>query len=190
MMRERTSVDWTFVPIQWSDDGAASCGKRLPSARKVSKSYGAITGASSATSTNASVIPAPIHNIARAMPRASVTGASARRMPPRRRGARGTAGSAVVAISAPSSDVPTSLVREEQARPGRREFRYLNASGRPRTTHGAAHRAPGTWRAWQEGSRLVPDPRVDVRVDEVDDQARDHDHEGEDDDDPLHRCVV
>ena len=28
MTRERTSVDWTVVPIRWSRDGASSCAKR------------------------------------------------------------------------------------------------------------------------------------------------------------------
>ena len=36
----------------------------------------------------------------------------------------------------------------------------------------------------------VPDPRVDVGVDEVDDQAREDDDEREDDDDPLDGGVV
>src|SRR5262245_23621660 len=36
----------------------------------------------------------------------------------------------------------------------------------------------------------VSDPRIDVRVDEVDDQAREDDDEREHDDDPLHRGVV
>src|SRR6185312_12393630 len=55
-------------------------------------------------------------------------------------------------ISAPSSDATAFLAREEQARLGRREPRYQQVSGRPRTTHGAAHRVPGTWRALLDGA--------------------------------------
>ena len=74
MIRERTSVDWTFVPIRWSLDGASSCAKRWPFARNVSKSYGARTGANTAMRMNASVIAAPTHSIHRACPRASNDG--------------------------------------------------------------------------------------------------------------------
>src|SRR6185503_12406680 len=53
--------------------------------------------------------------------------------------------------SATSSDAATSLACEEQARLGRREPRYQRVSGRPRTTHGAPPRTPGTWKALLEG---------------------------------------
>src|SRR5262245_55246525 len=97
-----------------------------------------MTGASSAISTNPIVIPAPIHSIERAMPRASAIGANARRAP-------------------------------------------ISLRGPPR---GAVSGVPA------RTAISVPDPGIDVGVDEVDDQARGDDDEREHDDDPLHRGVV
>ena len=81
MTRERTSVDWTVVPIRWSRDGASSCAKRVPFDRNWSKSYGDTTGAKTASRMNAEVIAMPAHSMTRAVPRASPIGPSARRAP-------------------------------------------------------------------------------------------------------------
>ena len=67
-IRESTSVDWTFVPISGRTTVRASCGNRCPFARNGVEVVRRDHRAKSATRTNASVIPAPIQSIARAMP--------------------------------------------------------------------------------------------------------------------------
>src|SRR3954465_3580445 len=95
-----TSVFMMLVPNQGAPEGGPVLGKRFPwLSRYWSKRYGEIHGAKTAKTRNSRTMAIPMYSTHLGSPRASATGAKARRSPrsgPRRTGASGAGGGAVV----------------------------------------------------------------------------------------------